>query len=295
MNKPLRRKKFSKPEGCIFCGNTPLTGEHIFANWMRQYLDPSATRTNHSVFKYRAHSDGTNELVEVGPGVADRAGDHRSRKLHIVCGPCNNGWMSRMQEEVKPILVPMLQGNWSRLSNDDQEKLGAWATMTAYVWEAAEPSLVTSTANERRRFMERKKPGYNWLVFVGRTPAKKNSGDQFNRRAIRQVEEPHIGALTVASPAQFLFAANHLGDTEQGPVLQSAVSDLLLAYGLVQVWPVFEQNVIAIPGPGRALSEDDIGQLQIGFRQTVHAVLNEGYLPSFSVPASSIKRSDELY
>jgi hypothetical protein len=37
-------------------------------------------------------------------------GDPRSRRLQIVCGPCNNGWMSDLQTAAKPTLVPLITG-----------------------------------------------------------------------------------------------------------------------------------------------------------------------------------------
>jgi hypothetical protein len=52
---------------------------------------------------------------------------------------CNGGWMSRLEEAVKPILEPMLHGKpWTTLSVDDQRLLAFWATKTAFAFQTQE-------------------------------------------------------------------------------------------------------------------------------------------------------------
>jgi hypothetical protein len=87
------------PRRCIFCGGSPISRDHIWAQWMRpeveqaQVLEKTYAETRASP-KQRRHVKTT--------------GDARSRKLKIVCIPCNSGWMSRLQELTKPILSPPL-------------------------------------------------------------------------------------------------------------------------------------------------------------------------------------------
>ncbi|MER3424998.1 MAG: hypothetical protein C4293_18980 [Nitrospiraceae bacterium] len=41
----------------------------------------------------------------------DRIVAHSAQKVGNVCATCNNGWMSRLEDDLKPILTPMIIGN----------------------------------------------------------------------------------------------------------------------------------------------------------------------------------------
>ncbi len=40
-----------------------------------------------------------------------------------VCEPCNSGWMSDLEDQVKPILDPMIRGHHVELGDNEQTKL----------------------------------------------------------------------------------------------------------------------------------------------------------------------------
>jgi len=54
-----------------------------------------------------------------------------------ICTVCNNGWMSRLEEQVKPFLTPMLLDNPRVLTAVEQHLLATWATKTALTMEGA--------------------------------------------------------------------------------------------------------------------------------------------------------------
>lgn len=57
-------------------------------------------------------------------------------KVKFVCTVCNNGWMSRLESQVKPIVEPLLGEANVTLDIRDQSTLAAWAVKTAMVFEA---------------------------------------------------------------------------------------------------------------------------------------------------------------
>ena len=83
-----------KPPGrCIFCG---VTQEHMWANWLRSYIPRELTR--HATSVEKVHPRNTEQNIQT------RTGDPHSRRIKCVCRACNNGWMSRLQENAKPFL-----------------------------------------------------------------------------------------------------------------------------------------------------------------------------------------------
>jgi hypothetical protein len=75
----------------------------------------------------------------VRDGVAHRSKRLESRVKHV-CGGCNQGWMSRLEEAAKPILMPMMFDNLPLvLSPSDQWTLARWAVKTALMVDLSYP------------------------------------------------------------------------------------------------------------------------------------------------------------
>jgi hypothetical protein len=53
----------------------------------------------------------------------------------VVCAPCNNGWMSDLQSQAKPLLLPFIAGRSGTLSIRQQHMIAAWTIMTFIVLE----------------------------------------------------------------------------------------------------------------------------------------------------------------
>jgi hypothetical protein len=135
------------PAGCIFCGDSDLTGEHLVAEWMHPHLPYSvipkdARDPRHRIFTSTAFLDGTVVRGKNIKGAFSGLNDIRTVTLDVVCKSCNTGWMSRLQTAVKPVLLPFIQGEWPVLSTEEQRTLSLWTVMTALVFgrvEAHEP------------------------------------------------------------------------------------------------------------------------------------------------------------
>src|SRR5258708_7315465 len=81
-------------EPCAFCpGTAGITGEHLWSAWAgRMFGERRYTIT-------RKEPDGrvlTWTLPEL------------NAKTKVVCGDCNNGWMSELETQVKPIIGEMV-------------------------------------------------------------------------------------------------------------------------------------------------------------------------------------------
>lgn len=146
---------------CIFCGfRGKLTKEHIWPEWMRQYLPRTLRYNYHWVMRNGA-----------GPvrGKLHRPGDPHSQTLRVVCRECNNGWMSSLQEAAKPILLPLLGDHWSSISEADQKTLGAWASMFVSVAEMGDPPTATIPPEHRRFIKNSGLTPPDWVIWIGRS------------------------------------------------------------------------------------------------------------------------------
>jgi hypothetical protein len=148
-----------KPPGkCIFCGQTGLTKEHIWPDWLRDYI-PRQIQKSHfkSAVFHRTH---TEERTYAKPG------DPHSHRLRIVCKPCNTGWMSRPQDTTKSILIPLLFGEHTTVELAHQKALATWATMAVMVAEHTERDKVAIPFEQRERFRLTREPLPEWRIWL---------------------------------------------------------------------------------------------------------------------------------
>jgi hypothetical protein len=116
---------------CIFCGfSGKLTGEHVFGDWLsRIELDRDPV------------PHGTGWLNRVGRELGVRP--PFQQKVRDVCGRCNSGWMSRLEDVAKRVLTPLILGKRGRIEVRDQAAVAMWAQKTALV------AMLVSPESER--------------------------------------------------------------------------------------------------------------------------------------------------
>ena len=63
-----------------------------------------------------------------------------------MCERCNTGWMKRWEDAVAPIITPMIKGEPTQLTVEQQLVVAAWAAVKAavfeYVW--SEDTILTA-------------------------------------------------------------------------------------------------------------------------------------------------------
>lgn len=117
-------------EECIWnCGRPADSREDVLAEWIRKYLGAkiSSEKTWH-----------LRDLTPVGSPVPtlrnprpDARRYLRLRTKKVVCADCNNRWMSELQEQARPTLTAMFDGDAVSLGPASRSTLLSWATMTA--------------------------------------------------------------------------------------------------------------------------------------------------------------------
>jgi len=180
----------NKPAGkCIFCRNGNLSKEHIFADWLHEYLPRTRSFTDHRV---NHGLDDPYGRKDVAAGKLANNGDPLSRKLRVVCASCNNGWMSRLQILAKPILLPFVLGKWRALDANETRIIANWITMFTMVIEFADPATAVVPVAQRELFAARdddaRRPPMGWRMWIGLQEGNESDFYHFGVASINPAE-----------------------------------------------------------------------------------------------------------
>src|SRR4051812_25295706 len=133
---------------CIFCGETPVTREHLWPDWLRRLVDVPVP--------FRHHLEQEVDGVEVR--------DERfeaipyDQTVRVVCAGCNNGWMSRAESDAKPILEPLLEFRGRQLHRREQRILASWALLRACCFDGIHPGHRAVFSRHREHLFEHGEP-----------------------------------------------------------------------------------------------------------------------------------------
>ncbi len=120
-------------------------------------------------------------------------------KIRCVCRVCNNGWMSELEANIKPLLA-LLSGDVSvEMDVEQQLRLTIWAAKTAMVIAATKPQKATRFYQPEVRkafksgFSIRTTHGCGWGATTGRVCSPPPPRFQYN---LAQVDSPGFGSIT---------------------------------------------------------------------------------------------------
>lgn len=135
----------SRPQKqCIFCDNPANSKEHFWPGWMHELLpqlpDPRHNRRLREYHPKRGH-------FESGP--KDRPGGLETLKLRVVCADCNNGWMNRREDEARPFLTALIEGNEIQLNAFQMTIVARWIAIKCVVAEHSTPNYYLTPRADR--------------------------------------------------------------------------------------------------------------------------------------------------
>ena len=142
---------------CIFCENYANSREDIFPNWIN------------GAFEMPDGWSYDKLILSIGSKQKPPQGKIATKQTAVrcVCKPCNNGWMSQLENEVKPILTPLMNGHCFKLEPQDQLTLARWVCLKAVCYDANPRASSPPLSSEQARTTIQ--GGVSELV-VGRAP-----------------------------------------------------------------------------------------------------------------------------
>jgi hypothetical protein len=115
---------------CAFCNSDePLTREHLWPEWIAGVMKISDSVSISHKFGIAGEENHLREF---------RRKPFRE-KVRAVCADCNNGWMSRLETEMKRYTLPILEGRGRHLHERAQAVVSMWAAVKLLVGEYTMP------------------------------------------------------------------------------------------------------------------------------------------------------------
>jgi hypothetical protein len=148
-------------KSCIFCGPTasPITKEHVWPQWISRLAQEAGVkgiRINQVETPFRGTRVDRTRHVKMF--------DIQAR---VVCKKCNNEDLSDLENKyAKAVLVPLLRGERSELSPEQQVILTAWITKMAMVQEFVTSGRKFFSQSEREAFLQTLVPPEGTLVWL---------------------------------------------------------------------------------------------------------------------------------
>lgn len=123
----------------MFCQEQVSSKEDIWPQWLTKRFPVS--KASHMEAERGGHKLGTwqTKTPQLLPA-------------RCVCRNCNNGWMSNLENEMKPIVDSILDGQFRALDDSSQAVIAVWSIKTAMALEALYPEReLFYSENERRK------------------------------------------------------------------------------------------------------------------------------------------------
>jgi hypothetical protein len=158
---------------CIFCGGAPVTGEHIFPEWMH----PLLAGTDNQRFEISGRLQyASRERRAAKLAISDRMRSNEraySLQVPVVCKVCNSGWMSVLENENMSALTALIKGEDILLTPAQQLSLARWFALKDMVYDAS-PNLGTPTylSEELRAFGDRRELPTTLRIWIAPSVAK---------------------------------------------------------------------------------------------------------------------------
>lgn len=234
------------PATCAFCTGRAVEEEHVWGRWVTRELRQRGTFT-----------------VETEHGPRRRSSIDFTAP---VCGECNNGWLSLLENDVKPILSPMIRatGGTQDLSIGEQSLLATWAAKTAMMidLQTGTPLIPTGYFHELRLRRSALPSQFVWLgAYRGSRLAvwARHRGLQLGAPA----GQPPLGFTTTFTVHRVVFQV--VGHFSAGQATFADRRQEQLA--LHAIWPHSCQR-IQWPRRGLAFSDDALQALDASIADT---------------------------
>jgi hypothetical protein len=211
----------------------------MWADWLKVYIPRAALE--HRISSTLAHIEGDETSYH------RRTGDPHSRRIKCVCRTCNNGWMSALQEDAKPILIPLLKGTNTTLHRRAQTTLASWIAMTVMVAEHVDKDKIAIGTDERSWFRNNRRAPGHWRIWIGRHSRDRRgmvthnvmsfvSKEEFERAPHRPTGEANTQTTTICLGEHLLVHV--MSSLVAYDIIRMWKLPPMVAPYLAQIWPV---------------------------------------------------------
>lgn len=190
---------------CVFCGqtNVKMSKEHVFGDWISRYF----------IEELGVDLKGVAEMVDVDGQITQFPTTPFQQKVRIVCKPCNEGWMSKLENDVMEMLKLMMIGKPVMLRSNAKKHLAFWCAKTALVLDHLHPQHRIVPEAHYRELFERKRALSNQVILVAYRSVPTEAAGQLLGSALKQpvlnVQVPSESFASMAGEVQKHAADGH--------------------------------------------------------------------------------------
>jgi len=148
---------------CIFCEGTGLSKEHFWPDWIGSHISKSDAN-KHTTEVYSGEVKSKPELENK----TERQGNLVTKKFRVVCKNCNNGWMSRLEESIKPFILSAINNKNYILNSKQVKMLARWVVMKVLVAENNHEGTQVTPVEDRKTFYENSEIPSYFRIYMAR-------------------------------------------------------------------------------------------------------------------------------
>ena len=240
----------------MFCGLTGrMSKEHAWPQWLGRGIEVNRSQTS---LTFGLNRTGESLLSETQRRRVTKNSSVLSTRVREVCAPCNNGWMSRLETAVRPLLEKLWAPSYplgrTTISVDEAAVLATWAAKMAWVREKANGPDLTSTPQMRGDLAATGRPPDLTTVWFARFDGLNNFGSYVAQSEVTHLQKDWD---TEDSRRVQVCSLSFCGlaivvKTDSGPGLRPMY---LQGETWQPVWPV--GSAVQWP-PSRAVSDDEV-------------------------------------
>jgi hypothetical protein len=200
---------------CVFCGGLHLSKQHILPLWINKIIPKEST---HSGFKIKIALPNEKNAILHAPEIKTKQGDLGTLKIRNICKTCNNGWMSRIEENAMSDLSKLINGEAISLNTDQQMKISAWIMLTCIDAEFTDIPTQAIPERERTFLMKYLHPSNRWVIYIARYKGKEKKrykhygvavGEEKDRKKIMETgirPKPNLQSSAIFLGNLFIYA-----------------------------------------------------------------------------------------
>ncbi len=174
---------------------------------------------------------------------------NKSTKLlpaRCVCGTCNNGWMSKLEVEMKPIVESIQDKQLRVLDASSQAIISVWAVKTAMALEALYPERIYFYSEDERKNLRAIStiPTRTsiWIASCVNQPNIYSAGKDLWTGQVGNEAKAYVTTMAFGSLAIQVTSIRVLANLPQEVQITYDSREGPWGKTLVQVWPIIRQS-----------------------------------------------------
>jgi hypothetical protein len=139
-----------------------------------------------------------------------REGQPYTKTIKVVCKTCNETWMSGIEEGVKSVLIPMLQGISVTLGTSDQVNLATWIALKVMVIETQNPNDAVIGKYGRSVFMTKREIPSEMTIWIATHDTERLYMSYWHRSMKATLDNPAPSRRKLKDIQTTTFGVGHL-------------------------------------------------------------------------------------